>query len=111
MDVVPSPSKELKKLTREKAEGYLGHLLDEWMMELRTDGEIEDKRKAVALLLDWVGWKEPPPKDPMANLPVANITIDLGDDTPRSLQVSFNAMPTPAMQAAIDVNADILDAD
>lgn len=101
--------KELKKLTRQKAETYLSGLLDEWMMELRTDGEIEDKRKAVSLLLDWVGWREPPPKDPTANMPVANISIDLGGDSPRSLQVSLN--PTPAMQPYVGVNGDVVDVD
>jgi hypothetical protein len=103
-------SAELKKLSKQKAELFLSRLLEEWVEELRVDGDVEDKRKAVALLLEWTGWKEPPPKDPLAHLPRANIVINLGDDTPKSVQVGLDfGSPTPQMLECLDVNSEIID--
>jgi hypothetical protein len=51
------------------------------------------------------------PKDPLFNIPRANITIDLGEDTPRSVQVTFDATPTPQMQSRRSLNLEVLDVD
>lgn len=101
---------DLKRLTRDKAEVYLEKMLDEYMSTLRTDGDVEDLRKAVVVLLDITGWRAPPEKDPNANLPVTNIRINLGNAGTREISLALG-QPTPAMLDSLDVNSEIIDVD
>lgn len=101
---------DLKKLTREKAEVYLEKMLDEYMEIVRTDGDVEDVRKAVVVLLDITGWRAPPEKDPNANLPVTNIRINLGNAGTKSISLALGE-PSPMMLESLDVNSEIIDVD
>lgn len=104
---------DLKKLFKQQCEEALPVLLAEYLAEVRTDGELEDKRKALAQMIDVVGWKEPPPKDPNANLPRANIVINLGDGgAPAAITVDMESptpalVPTAAMLEFADINDEV----
>lgn len=88
-------------------------LLPEYVMDLRTDGEVEDKRKFIALAAERLGWTTPAPKDPNANLPMANIVINLTPLTAANpgLPETIEITPTPSMLQYIDVNADVVSDD
>lgn len=78
--------KELKALFKEQVSEAIVTMLPEYLMDLRTDGDVEDKRKFLALGLEAVGWKEAAPKE-QNNLPRANIVINLAVDATKPAQV------------------------
>lgn len=99
----------LRTLHREQWATAVPALFVEYLDRLRADGEVEDYRKALAIAVDVLGYREPPPKDPRANLPRAIINIHLDDDAKSvSVELDFDATPTPQMLDAIDVNADVI---
>lgn len=81
--------------------------LKEYVEELRTDGELEDKRKFLVWAADKLGYSVPAPKE-TANLPMANIVINLSPVTPRNNGEVFDLRPTPSLLQYVDVNADVL---
>jgi hypothetical protein len=50
-------------------------LLPEYIQKLRDSDDPEDVRKFLALATEVNGWKEPPPKNGMENLPVFHFNI------------------------------------
>lgn len=108
------------KVLRDAFRSSLAHavlnLMPDYLSKLETDGDLEDKRKFIAQAADQLGWKEAPPKDPTANLPVAHIQINImgAEQTqPTVVDVVATQLPEPPeglMQliSDVDINDDLL---
>jgi hypothetical protein len=60
----------------------------DWVQSVLVDGDVEDKRKAVALIADILGASDRQEKNPYGNLPVFNITLVNG-----TAQVTAEPLP------------------
>lgn len=110
--VTADRSADRKRQFEQLCDEALPILLEEYLSEVRTDGDLEDKRKAIVMMIEQRGWKAPPPKDPNSNLPRANIVINLGDGgKPAAITVDMepaaNLVPTAAMLEFSGINDEV----
>jgi hypothetical protein len=110
-------SKGLIELSRKKVEAALPLLIEEYLVELRTDGTVEDKRKAVSMFMDVAGMKETASKDPYAGLPMFNFNLASGkggrftirSETPTGVQtLDIDLQPTASLLECVNLNDDLL---
>jgi len=87
-------------------------LLVDYLDSLRTDGTVDDKRKAVELAIRALGLETEKKQDANAALPVFNITFHnggamqmtaVGENSTQTVLLE----PTPALLANVAVNADL----
>lgn len=116
MSTTPAALKELREVVRQKISAALPALVDEYFLNLRTDGDVEDYRKALALLFESTGMRESAQKDPYGNLPMFNFNLAAGragrltikSTSPSGQQtLDIDLQPTPEMLQFVDVNEDL----
>ena len=102
---------------REAVHGAMRHhgisMLADYYERVASDGDLDDKRKAVQMMITTLGIEEEKKKDDRAGLPVFNITFNRGGVSVEQLPIitmddSPVLRPTQAMLERSGINADLV---
>jgi hypothetical protein len=101
-------AEKLRELFKRQVAEAAVDIFPSFIQELRNSEDPDQMRKFLAMAAEVNGWKDPPPKNAMDNLPVFNfnfsgtgVTVEttMPDGSTQSIEVTQNAQPAkPAEQ-------------